>query len=49
MKLILIEHKIGYGWMIFENMTQGFIEKHEVGTSAMMVELNHHHTSKSRI
>jgi hypothetical protein len=34
--------------MIFENMAQGFIEQHEVWTSAMVVELNQHHNSKSR-
>jgi hypothetical protein len=30
-------------------MAQGFIEQHEVRTSAMVVELNQHHNSKSKI
>jgi hypothetical protein len=27
---------VGYEWMIFENRAQGFIEQHEVRTSAMV-------------
>jgi hypothetical protein len=29
-------HGVGYVWMTFENMAQGFIEQHEVGTSSMV-------------
>jgi hypothetical protein len=45
----LSEQGSGYEWVIFENMVQGFSEHHEVWICAMMVELNQHHNSKSRI